>query len=212
MPKLFIIPGFIVVSVWIWVAVRTTGALQVISGGTIPFSKREIWLLKILALIVGAGGAMSLTEEFGAPWFLAIVPGGAIVFFSVMEKVAAVVPLKPSQDASTYRIAWQEYHRLRETYMRSLRWFGVIFLVPLAVEVLASIWLHRLPENVQRGFVAIWFTALIVCMAVMGFNQFKWYRWPCPRCGCAFRGFGARPWLPKRCVYCGLEREERNRN
>src|SRR5262245_43562571 len=51
----------------------------------------------------------------------------------------------------------------------------------------------------------------IAASVVLGLNQMKWYQWPCPRCGCAFRGFWGRPWLPKRCVYCGLEREERKR-
>ena len=47
---------------------------------------------------------------------------------------------------------------------------------------------------------------LLLSMFVSAYNQWKWMRWPCPRCGCAFRGYWTRPWLPKQCVYCGLPR------
>lgn len=210
-PKLFLIPASVVVSIWVWVAVHTEGALQIISRGVIPYSRRTVWLLKILALIVGGGGATSLAQEFGAPWFLAIVPAGAILFFAAREKVAGVVPPRPAQDASAYEMAWQEYDRLRKAYMRSLLWFGVAFLTLIQASALAASWSSKLPQSAQMGLVAIFFTFCIASSVLLTFNQMKWYRWPCPRCGCAFRGLW-RLWLPKRCVYCGLEREERNRN
>jgi|SRR5215472_1477376 len=97
-----IIGPLIVVAVWVWVAVRTKQAANLISSGTIPFSKRALWLLKILALVVGGGGAMGLAQELGAPLPLAIVVGGVIVFFAVREKVEEIVPHKPAQDSSTY--------------------------------------------------------------------------------------------------------------
>src|SRR5262249_30443997 len=103
-PKQFLnIGSLVVVALWVWVAVRTRQAVRLISSGTIPFSKRAIWLLKILALIVGGGGAIGLAQELGAPLFLAIVIGGVIVFFAVRENVEEVVPPRPFQDASTYQ-------------------------------------------------------------------------------------------------------------
>ena len=210
-PKLFLIPASIVVSLWIWVAVRTKGALQVLSRGVVPYSRRTIWLLKILALIVGGGGAMGLANDLGAPWLLAIVPAGLILFFAVREKVTELVPPKPLQDVSAYQMAWQEYDRLRKAYMRSLLWFGVAFLTLILASALAASWSNKLPQSAQKSLVAIFFTFWVASSVFLGFTQMKWYRWPCPRCGCAFRGLWAKPWLPKRCVYCGFEREERNR-
>ncbi len=210
LPKVLIIPASMVVSVWIWVAVRTKGALQIISGRVIPYSRRTMWLLKILALIVGGGGAMSLARELGAPWLLGIAPAGVILFFSLREKVAEIVPPRPLQDASTHQTAWQEYDCLRGAYLRSLRWFGVAFLTLILALILS--WSERLPQSVLMSLVGVCIIFWIASNVVLGLKQMKWYRWPCPRCGCAFRGFWGRPWLPKRCVYCGLEREERKRN
>jgi hypothetical protein len=104
---------------WVWLSVRTTRCLRVITRGTIPYSKRTVWLIKILALIVGAGGVAGALVDFGAPWFLVIVPAGIIFFFSVTEDVSEVVPPKPIQDPSAYQSAWREYWQLRRAYNRS---------------------------------------------------------------------------------------------
>lgn len=46
----------VVLPPWIWLAVRTQHCLQVITAHSVPFSKRTIWLVKALAVFVGAGG------------------------------------------------------------------------------------------------------------------------------------------------------------
>src|SRR5262245_21926428 len=155
LPKFFIIPALVVVSVWIWASVRTKGALRVISRGVIPYSRRAVWLLKILALIVGGGGVVSLAQELGAPWFLAIALVGVILFFSLKEKVADVVPPRPLQDACTYQMAWREYDRLREAYMRSLRWFAVALVTLILVLILS--WSERLPQRFLIGLFGVCF-------------------------------------------------------
>jgi hypothetical protein len=37
-------------------------------------TKRTVWLIKILALIVGGGNVAGILADVGIPWFLAIVP------------------------------------------------------------------------------------------------------------------------------------------
>jgi len=61
------IASLVVLPPWIWLAVRTKNCLQVITVHSIPFPKRTIWLIKILALIIGAGGVFGVTTELGTP-------------------------------------------------------------------------------------------------------------------------------------------------
>jgi len=84
--------GLLVCPPWVWLAVRTEQCLEVITGKSIPFSKRKIWLIKILALMVGAGNVWGILAEIGSPWILAIVPAGIIVFFSLRDNVSEIVP------------------------------------------------------------------------------------------------------------------------
>ena len=184
-------------------AVRTKHCLQIITMHSIPYSKRTIWLIKILALIVGAGGIFGAIAEVGMPWFLAILPSGTVIFFALRESVQEIVPPKPVQDASAYQSSWQQYRHLRSTYMRSWRWFGAAFLTLILISALAD----KLPKTIQIGLFAFCLVALIASVAVISVKRLKWSRWPCPRCGCSFRG-SWRPWLPRRCVYCGLPRGE----
>jgi hypothetical protein len=188
---------------WIWLAVRTQNCLQVITAHTIPFPKRTIWLTKALALIIGAGGVFGATTELGMPWFLAILPSAAVVFFALRERVDEVIPPKPVQDASAYRASWEQYRKLRTTYLRSSLRPGAALLSLILVLALAD----KLPNVVRIGLFAFCLVALIASGAVAGLMQLKLIRWACPRCGCAFRGFWGRPWMPKNCVYCGLPRE-----
>lgn len=198
------IAPLIVLPPWIWLAVRTKNCLQVITVHSVPFPKRTIWLIKMLALIIGAGGVFGATTELGTPWFLAIVPAGTVVFFALRERVEEVIPPKPVQDAFVYRSSWEEYRKLRTAYLRSCVWPGAAFLSLIRMSAFAD----KLPNAVQIGLFAFCLVALIATGAVAGIKQLKWLRWPCPRCGCSFRGFWSRPWLPKTCVYCGLPREE----
>jgi hypothetical protein len=196
--------GLAVSAVWSCMALQTTRCLRLITRATIPYRKRTIWLMKILALIVGAGGVAGALIDLGAPWFLAIVPAGIIVYFSLSEKVAEVVPAKPMQDAVTYRTAWREYRRLRISYQRSSIGFAAIIL--LIILLTLSGW--RVPPFAQVALFAACSIALLVSIVAMSFSQWKWLHWPCPRCGCSFQGQWVKLRQPKQCVYCGLPRDE----
>jgi hypothetical protein len=65
----------------------------------------------------------------------------------------------------------------------------------------------HMPKTLQIYVFAFGLLAILASIGFMSLKQLKWLRWPCPRYGCAFRGFWGRPWLPKNCVYCGLPRE-----
>lgn len=199
-----VIAALVVYPLWIWLAVRTKQCLQATTRHTIPFTKRTVWLAKILALVVAAGGVFGVTVDIGMPWFLGFMAAGIIIFFAVREDVQDVVPPKPPQEPSAYQSSWQEYRRLRDVYIRS--WLG--FLAAFVTLILMSAFRDKLPQTAQIAFSAVGLIAVVASIAVISFNQWKWFRWPCPRCGCSFRGFWSRPWLPKRCVYCGLPRGE----
>jgi hypothetical protein len=184
-------------------AVRTRHCLQIISTHTIPYSRRTIWLTKILALIVGAGGVAGAAAAVGIPWFFAILPAGVVVFFALRENVKEIIPPTPNQDASAYQSSWQQYRRLRGVYMRSWRWFGCTGVLLILLTAFAD----KLSNPIRVGLFALCVVAVLASIAVMNLKQLKWLRWPCPRCGCAFRGLW-RPWMPKNCVYCGLPRED----
>jgi hypothetical protein len=188
---------------WIWLAVRTRDCLQIISAHTIPYPRRTIWLAKILALIVGAGGVLGVAVQLGIPWFLAILPATAVVFFALREHVQEIIPPKPNQDASAYRSSWQQYRHLRSDYVRSWKWVGGAG----AALILLTAFADKLPNSIAVGLFALCVLAVLASSVVMNVKQFKWLRWPCPRCGCAFRGLWWRARMPKNCVYCGLPRE-----
>jgi hypothetical protein len=196
------IASLVVLPPWIWLAVRTKNCLQAITAHSIPFPKRTIWLIKMLALIIGAGGVLGAAPELGMPWLVAIMLSSTVVFFAVRERVQEVVPPKPVQDYSAYQASWRQCRQLRSTYMWSCTWFGAIGVALILVAAFAD----RLPKTVQIGLFPLCLVAAIAAIAVMSYRQLKWLRWPCPRCGCAFRGLW-RPWLPRNCVYCGLPRE-----
>jgi hypothetical protein len=202
-----IIGGVVVLPLWVWIAVQTTKCLRVITRYSIPYKRRAVWLIKILALVVGAGGVVGISLDAGIPWFVAVVPAVLIVFFAVREPVAEIIPPKPTQDAPTYESAWREYYRLRRV---GIRWV-LLSLTPVLFVLFIFVLFtpgQRLPESVWSALITMCFMAVIASSVVSFVHQWKWYRWPCPRCGCSFRG-AWRWWLPKHCVYCGLPREER---
>lgn len=82
-------------------------------------------------------------------------------------------------------------------------WPGDAFLSLVIVAAFAD----RLQNALQIGLISFFMVALTATGVVAGLKQLKLIRWACPRCGCAFRGFWGRPWMPKNCVYCGLPRE-----
>jgi hypothetical protein len=184
--------------------VRTRHCLQIISAHTIPYPRRTIWLIKILALIVGGGGAAAAAAAAGIPWYFAILLAGVVALFALRENVKEIIPSEPNQDASAHQSSWQPYWRLRRDYMRSWKWFGCIGLLLILLMAFAD----KLSSPVRAGLFALCVVAVLASSAVMYFQQLKWIRWPCPRWGCAFRGLWWRPWMPKNCVYCGLPRED----
>jgi hypothetical protein len=197
----------LVLPLWIWLAVRTKHCLQVISTRSIPYPRRTIWLIKILALIVGAGGVVGAVAQLGIPWLLAVLPAGVVVFFALRENVQAIIPPKPNQDASAYQSSWRQYRHLRRDYVRSWRWFGCTGVLLVLLTAFAD----KLSNPIRVGLFTFCVVAVVASIAVMSVKQLKWLRWPCPRCGCAFRGLWWRPLMPKNCVYCGLPREDNGR-
>ena len=163
-----------------------------------------VWLIKILALIMGPGNVAGILVDLGTPWFLAVVPAGILVFFSLRENVSEVVPPSPIQDPTVYQSAWREYWRLRGVYKRS----ALGFVATLALVVVASLTGEKLAPSLQNGLFAACLAALFVSIVVMSFHQWKWLHWRCPRCGHSFHGVWGRLRLPKKCANCGLPREE----
>jgi hypothetical protein len=199
-----LIAGVVVLPLWTWLAVSTQRCLRVITRRTIPFSRRTIWLVKIFALVIGAGGVFGLVSDLGAPWYFALLPALVIVIFGFREKVEGVIAPKPPQGETNYQFAWQEYRRLRKATMRSWMLFFGAFLLLILISMVSG----TLPKNAQIAFSAISVLALIGSMGMISFNQLKFLRWPCTRCGCSVRGFWGTPWMPRACVYCGLPRKE----
>jgi hypothetical protein len=199
------IAAVVVYPPWIWLAVSTKHCLKIITRHAIPFPKRTIWLIKIFALIISAGGMFGIADSIGTQWFIAVLPAGLIVYFALKEKVQDVVPPKPVLDAAAYRLAWDDYWRLRSDYLRSYRWLGAALIMGIVL----SRFTDGFSNSLQIVLGVICISAVIGSIVVINLNQLKWMRWPCPRCGCSFRGFWGRAWLPKRCAYCGLPREEK---
>src|SRR5262245_112194 len=89
-----LLASLIVLPPCIWLGIRTQHCLRVISVHAIPFQKRTVWLVKILALIVGVGGLFGAAVQVGLPWVLPVLAGGAIIFLAFKENVQGFVPSK----------------------------------------------------------------------------------------------------------------------
>src|SRR5208282_3568965 len=92
----------------------------------------------------------------------------------------------------------------RSDFLRSWKWFGASLLMLVLVVSFAD----KVHRNVQVVLFVFCAVAFLSSMIVISIRQLKWLRWPCPRCGCAFRGVWWRPLMPKNCVYCGLPKQE----
>jgi hypothetical protein len=194
---LFVIPP------WVWMAVRTSTCLRFVTGHKVPFPTRTIRLMKVLALIVGAGGVFAASIEVGMPWYVALLPAGTVVFFALRENVREIVPSKPPQNAAAYQASWKEYRALSSAYKWSFVWFGVAFLSTIFILTLAD----RIPHSTGTTLFDLCLVGVLVSLVMSGVRQFQFFHWPCPRCGCAFNGLWNRPWFAKKCVYCGLARD-----
>ena len=197
--------GAVVYLIWIWLAVRTTNALRILTSQTIPFSIRAIWITKIIAIVVGAGGLFGLLRELKFPWYLAVLPPGVVIFFALREQVMGIVSPVPPQTAFAYRFSWEEYRHLH-TNVR--RWWAALGIVILGMVVVGVV--NILSGRQLQMVFPILAIAFIACWAGISFTQFKLFRWRCPRCGNSFRGFWGRPFLPRKCCYCDLPRWQDN--
>jgi hypothetical protein len=203
-PKLSLaLAALAVLAPWMWMAVRSENCLRFLTGGRIPHTKRTIWLLKILAVIVGAGGVGGVVSDLGLRWYLAVLPSALVIYFGFTEKFGEIVPQTPLQDASAYHASWKIYWRLRRAYLRSWVWFGLAALATILVMFVAG-WLS---VAIRESLVLYCIVAVFVSLAYTGRTQWDFFRWPCPRCGCAFNGLRQRPWFRKNCAYCALPRE-----
>jgi hypothetical protein len=193
--------GAVVYLVWIWLAVRTTNVLRVLTGHTIPFSKRAIWITKIVALIVGGGGLFTLLDDLKLRWYLAAIFPGIVVFFALREKIEAIVSPVPPQTVFAYRSSWEEYRHLSRNVRR---WWVALGIAILGMVVVGAV--SRVSGQSLQIVFSIGAICFIACWAGISFTQFKLMRWRCPRCGNSFRGFWGRPFMPRKCCYCGLPR------
>ena len=132
------IAGLAVCGAWVWVAVCTRSSLGFLTGHAVPFAKRTIWLTKILALIVGAGGVMGALSEIGLAWYFAAVPAVTVVFLALREKVEEVVIPRPPRTTASYLPAWESYRRLRRNVVYSYVWLAIGFAVTFAGTILVS--------------------------------------------------------------------------
>ena len=197
------IAGVFVLPPWIWLAVRTRGCLRFVTRNSVPFPKRTIWFVKVLALLVGGGGALGLSLSLGLQPLLALVVLGFVLFFSMRDKVEDIVPPVPLQDETAYRSSWQEYRQLHSLAVRSwLQFGGAIILSFLLMAALGT----RLSTSNQEALSIVCGVLFLSAYAHVSYRHWKLVNWICPRCGCRYRGFWSRPWLPRRCVYCGLPR------
>jgi hypothetical protein len=164
--------------------------------------------MKILALILSVGGVFAAFTGAGLPWFLALLPAGLILFFTLNEKVEEIVPPKPPQHALAYRSSWEEYRRLAGSLRRAWLSFGFSVLAIILAVGMGS----RLSPSAQVAvFIIVGIVALVSSFAIQ-YAHWRISRWPCPHCGDAFRGF----WVPppifhiKRCRFCSLPIWEEN--
>lgn len=197
--------GSLVCSVWVWFAIRTNQFLKLITRGAVPFHRRTIWLLKLCAIILGAGTVWGILAEFGIPSYLAVVPAGIVVALALRDKVESFVPANPPQDSTDYEAAWQEYRHLRRAHNQS----GLLSLAAFFFLGVTIVIGGQSPNAMWLSLEAVSALAFLIFLAISAQNQLKWKFWPCPRCGHAFRGYWGF-WMPKRCAHCSLPRPEKN--
>jgi len=202
-----LLASLLVVPPWVWLAVRTKDFLGFLTGHSVPFSKRAIWLLKLLALVVGAGGLAGALNDLGLPWYLALLPAGIIVWIALTNRVERLDPPVPPQDASAQQLSWNEYWKLRSACALSLKWVGV---ATISV-IIAFVFRNRLRDVIAEIVTIFFFLVLVASFLVSGGRRLKFRRWRCPRCGCAFNGWWNLRFFPKRCVYCGLAIQPKSR-
>jgi hypothetical protein len=167
----------LVCGVWVWVAIETSRSLRSLTSNTIPISKRTIWLVKILALIVGAGGVMGALFEIGLAWYFAAVPAVAVVVFALREKVEEVVISRPPRTTASYLPAWESYRRLRRNVFLSYAGIAVSFVGV----VLASMFEKTLPPPVEKSIPVVLGLIFLGLLANLYYRVRKFSHWSAMR-------------------------------
>jgi hypothetical protein len=198
-----IVPVVLTVAVcaaWVWLSVRTSDCLRVITRGTALYSRRTVLLIKIVATVVAAPNVAGAAASFGANWFLDGFLGGVVVLLAVLDKAVEISPATPPQMPSSYSESWQQYLGLR----KQLVIYALILIGLVVASFLTAVALGtRLTEHAST--VLFWSVSCLATLTFVGYayNTWKFTYWPCPRCGCRFRG--PFSWaLPKKCSHCGL--------
>jgi len=197
-----VIAAVLVVPPWVWLALRTGTALNILLGRAVPLTARTIWFVKAAAIVVGAGNVFGIALDLGVHWSLALAGAAAIVLVALSERVKGVIPPAPLQTQSSYEASWEELRHIRSAAWRSLILFVLLFFsAPL---VAGLVW-YLIPRTIRWILLAAYVVVLISTLARTYYFQWKYVRWTCPRCGCLFRGVW-RPWMPRQCAYCALPR------
>lgn len=200
--QFLIVGGSFVCAVWVWLAVRTTHCLRTVTRGAVPFSARKIWFVKILAVVVGAGNVSGLLVQAGLPWPASILLAAIVVVVALRDSVTPIVVLPPPQAEATYKSAWDRYRQLHKRAVR----YGLALLGVFGIMVLSARVRLTFSTKLGDGLWGLFVVASLVLFLLLSYQNALLQQWQCPRCGKRFRGVLGRPWMPKRCVYCGLER------
>jgi len=104
-------------------------------------------------------------------------------------------------EQSRYASAWRTYKVLRFLFLLlGIGWVPFGYGIITLTDHWNSNSTTAYPAMVAWVLVLLW----VIAACVVGSMRVLW---PCPRCGKPFRGlFRLRPFLPKRCVHCGLPR------
>ena len=125
-----------------------------------------------------------------------------VVLLAVLDKPVEISPETPPQLRSSYIESWRQYVGLRKQLV-----IYVLVLIGLVVaSFLTAVALGtRLTE--QASTVLFWSVFSLATVTFLGYayHAWKFTYWPCPRCGCRFRGPFSLV-LPKKCSHCGLPR------
>ncbi len=197
---IFDFAAILVCAAWTWLSVRTTSCLRTITRGTARYTRRTVWLIKLVAIIVACSNIVGVAMSFGLHWLLSGLLGGVLVLFALTDKAAELTPPRPPQIASAYAQSWQEYSRLRRNIVLFVVTPLVLLLSMFALVVTLGTRLNGVVGTILFGIVACGIT---LSFAGYAYNGWQFSSWPCPRCGCRFRGWF--PYVPrKKCSHCGL--------
>lgn len=139
----------------------------------------------------------------GISWYLAALPAALIVYFALRENVVEIEPPIPAQNAPAYDSAWRQYRHLSTNVKKA--WIGLVLAIAFVMAPNISPGSIKSP-SIHSIMIILGVILVLLAWAVMIHFQFQLVRWPCPRCGRAFRGLWPFPFLGSHCRYCRLPR------